>query len=415
VFSYCSREGIHAEPRGGWAGGHPAPPHPFAAGHARAAAPHRYSISVRVCVDVLPLLVRSAGVKNYLYYWVRGLIGLAGAGRIRLFPPFSTLGPLDHERSVAGPLASGCGLASLALINYARLPLHDWMGGGCDIFHATNLLHVPPRKLLLTTTVHDVTSWVMPELHPAANRRADRGYESMLRAARGIIAVSGSTRDDVVRVLGIDPGKIEVIHSGVAESFFRAGAAEIETARASLGLSRPYVLFLGTVEPRKNIGTLLDAWQTLSPSLREEYELVLAGPSGWAAEEVRARLATPPAGVRHLGYVPESQLAGLTAGADLFVYPSLYEGFGFPVVQAMAAGTPVLTSNVSSLPEVVAGAGELVDPRSTTEIAAGISRLLLSPALRASRSASGRERASQFTWDRCAARSVEFFERVAAG
>jgi glycosyltransferase involved in cell wall biosynthesis len=372
-------------------------------------------MTVRVCVDVAPLLVRSAGVKNYLYHWVTHLIALAGEQRIRLFPGFTTLGPLDHERSVAGSWASGLGLGSLALVNYARVPLHDWAGRGCDIFHATNLLRVPPRRMALTTTVHDVTTWVLPELHSAANRRADRGYERMLRAAHGVIAVSRSTRDDVVRVLGVDPGKIEVIHSGVASAFFRVSAGDVESVRKFFGLVRPYVLCVGTIEPRKNVGMLLDAWQSLAPSIREEYELIVAGPPGWGADDIQARLASPPEGVRYLGYVPEPQLPGLTAGADLFVYPSLYEGFGFPVAQALAAGTPVITSNVSSLPEVVGDAGELIDPRSQSELSAAMSRLLLSADLRAARAASGRVRARDFTWERCAAASLDFFERVGTG
>ena len=138
------------------------------------------------------------------------------------------------------------------------------------------------------------------------------------------------------------------------------------------GLQRPFVLFVGTIEPRKNVDLLLDAWESLPVALRTQYELVVAGPVGWAAETTVARLRA----VRYLGYVPEPDLAPLTAAAEAFVYPSLYEGFGFPVAQAMAAGVAVITSNVSSLPEVAGNAALLVDPRSQSELRAALVRLL---------------------------------------
>ncbi len=366
-----------------------------------------------MCIDALPLLVRSAGVKNYLYYWIAHLRRLAGNDAIRLFPALDALPPLDHERPLAGRLRTLAGLASLAAMNYTRLPLADWFGPAADVFHTTNLIHHPPSRYRLTTTLHDLTTRIMPELHSRANQRADRAFEATLRRADRIIAVSENTRVDAVRLLGIAPERIEVIYSGVAEAFFRATGEDARAARAACGLKHPYVLFLGTIEPRKNVGTLLDAWGALPPSLRGEFELVLAGPAGWAGPELLARLESPPAGVRYLGYVPEDRLAGLTAGAALFVYPSLYEGFGFPVVQAMATGVAVVTSNLSCLPEVAGEAAVLVDPRSPAGLSAAVCRLLLSPGERARLGEAGRARATRFTWEECARRSLEFFRKAA--
>jgi alpha-1,3-rhamnosyl/mannosyltransferase len=246
----------------------------------------------------------------------------------------------------------------------------------------------------------------MPEMHSEANRRADRGFAELLRRADGLIAVSESTRDDAVRVLGLDEAKIAVIHSGVAEAFFDADAGDV---RERYGLKRPFVLFLGTIEPRKNLDTLLSAYEGLPADMRAEFELVVAGPSGWASAETMARLGA----VRRLGYVPEADVAALTAAATVFAYPSLYEGFGFPVAQAMAAGTPVVTSNVSSLPEVTGDAAALVDPRSVSEVRGALARLLTDPAMRASMAARGRERARAFRWEECAAQSLRFFRKVA--
>jgi alpha-1,3-rhamnosyl/mannosyltransferase len=170
------------------------------------------------------------------------------------------------------------------------------------------------------------------------------------------------------------------------------------------------VLCVGTVEPRKNIDTLLDAWRQLSPELRREFDLVIAGPEGWQSEGTLARIR---AEATWLGYVPESELPGLTAGATVLAYPSLYEGFGFPVAQAMAARVAVLTSNNSCLPEVTAGGALLVDPRSPGEIAGGLTRLLTSESERARLALRGRQRAEQYRWEECAVKTLTFFRRVA--
>ncbi len=363
---------------------------------------------MRVVIDAVPLLVRSAGVKNYLYYWIQHLREAAGADCIRTFPALGELGPLTHERSVAGWWPTFSGLASLALANHAGFPPGGRGGREADIFHISSLLRKPPRHGRLTATIHDMTCWLMPELQSEANRRADRNFAEILKRADALIAVSRSTKDDAVRVLGLPPEKITVIHSGVAEAFFGVPTDAIARVKQHYRLHRPYVLFTGTIEPRKNIDTLLDAYASMELSLREEFDMVVAGPAGWAPSATIARLKE----VRYLGYVPEPDLAPLTAGAAIFAYPSLYEGFGFPVAQAMAAGVPVITSNVSSLPEVAGDAAVMVDPRSIAELRNALTRLLLSPDLRAQKGQQGSCRAREFRWDICAAKSLLFFERA---
>jgi glycosyltransferase involved in cell wall biosynthesis len=360
---------------------------------------------MNITIDATPLLVRSAGVKNYLYHWITHLRRQAGRDTVRTFPHLGNFGPLDHNASMAGPLRTWGGLASLALANYAPLPALDWMIRGSDIFHATVLVQRPPRRARLTATILDMTASLMPELHPAANLRAERNFAALARSADRLIAISECTKNDAVRVLNLSPDKITVIHLGVADAFFDPPAAAIEAVRARYGLLQPFVLFVSTIEPRKNLDTLIDAFGALPPSLREEHTLVVAGPMGWASPETRARLGS----TRYLGYVPEADLAPLTAAATVFAYPSLYEGFGFPVAQAMAAGVPVLTSNVSSLPEVAGDTALLVEPRSQNEIRDALSRLLTSPTLRQDLASRGRARADRFRWSVCAARSLEFF------
>ncbi len=332
---------------------------------------------------------------------------------IRLFPFLGEPSLLDHEGSVANPVTTYARLGLLFLLN--RIPNNaiGWMDPHIDIFHTCKVLH-PPRRAKLTATIHDLTCWLLPETHSPANVAADRVFaQRILQRADGLIAVSEATRSDAVRLLNLPPEKIRVIHHGVTDPFFRVTPADTHAVRFRHGLRNPYLLFVGTIEPRKNVDLLLNAYQGLPPSVREEFELVLAGPPGWARSATMARLRQPSPGVRYLGYVPERDLAGLFAGATAFVYPSLYEGFGFPVAQAMAAGTPVITSDVSALPEIAGGAAILIDPRSEVNLRDAIRNLLTSPSRREQMGELGRSNARRFSWTECARQSLRFFEEMA--
>jgi alpha-1,3-rhamnosyl/mannosyltransferase len=366
---------------------------------------------MKVLIDTFPLLVRSAGVKNYLYHWVAALQRTAPADAIATLPATGNGAELNHDGSAVGAWATYTNLAALALANHTNLPLLDRLAAKADIFHVSSLVRNPPRRPLLTATLHDLTTWTMPELHLAANRRADDQLADNLRRADGIIAVSETTRQDAIRLLHIAPEKLVTIHSGVAEAFFDVPAGAVADVRARYRLKRAFILFVGTIEPRKNLGGLVSAYRALAASLKEEFELVVAGPMGWADAETERLVRS----VRYLGYVPEGDIAALTAAAAVFAYPSLYEGFGFPVAQAMAAGVPVITSNVSALPEIAGDAAELVDPRSPTDLREALKRVLLDPGLRAAMSRRGKVRAENFRWEACAAKSWRFFEEVGGG
>jgi alpha-1,3-rhamnosyl/mannosyltransferase len=363
---------------------------------------------MRVVIDATPLLVRSAGVKNYLYHWILHMRRTAGAAVIGTFPRMDRVRALTHQASVAGPLRTWSGLGELALSNHFGVPVLDWLTRGADVFHSSVLVRHPPSRVRLTATVYDLTAALMPELHSRGNRIAEKSFSKLAMRADRLIAISECTRQDAVRVLGIAPAKICTIYPGVADAFFDPPAALVEAVRERYGLRRPFVLFVGTIEPRKNVDLLLDAWESLPLPLRDHWDLVVAGPVGWAGDATVARLRY----VRYLGYIPERDLAPLTAAADVFVYPSLYEGFGFPVAQAMAAGVAVITSNVSSLPEVAGSAALLVDPRSQSELRAALVRLLGSADLRKALGLAGRDRAKGFRWEVCAAKSLEFFREV---
>ena len=365
---------------------------------------------MRVLIDAIPLLLRSAGVKTYVYYWTRHLRAAAGNHSLELFPFLDGDGLSEgcqHERSLLPWWPTMARLALLHAANGSPFPILNRLCAGVDLFHASHQLVRPPRNTRLTATLYDMTCWLAPETHTPANvAMAKRFAREVLTRADGMIAISENTRADSVRVLGLEPERIEVIYPGVAEPFF--GAAPLER-------QKPYILFVGTIEPRKNLNVLLDAYARLEPSLREEFDLVVAGSPGWGDSGTLGRLRSGLAGVHYLGYVLERDLPGLTAGATVFVYPSLYEGFGLPLAQAMAAAVPSITSNVSSLPEVGGDAALLVDPRSVEELGSALRRMLLSPDLRARLGASGARRAEQYRWDVCARRSWQFFERCGAG
>ena len=354
---------------------------------------------MRIIVDATSTLVRSAGIKNYIWHWVRHL-RKQGAD-IGAFPFLDDFGKLDHEASALSRPATIARFALIKAMNEIGFPPLDWLIRDADVFHATNLLRRAPRRAKLTATIHDLTCWLMPEVHTPGNVKADLEFaDRILRCADGVIAVSENTRQDAIRLLSIAPDRIRTIHSGISESYFDAVPAE---------RARRYVLYVGTIEPRKNLDTLLDAWALLKQSLRDEFDLVIAGPSGWSSDQTLARIERE---ATYLGYVPEERLPGLTAGATVFVYPSLYEGFGFPVAQAMAAGVPVLTSNNSCLPEITGDAAILIDPRSAAAIASSLTRMLESESLLADLAARGRMRADLFRWEKCATQSLHFFRGV---
>jgi glycosyltransferase involved in cell wall biosynthesis len=362
---------------------------------------------MRIGIDCVPLLLRSAGVKSYTYYWLDSLRREAGErDAILTFPVPGPFSAIDHEHSMAGLVRTVAGIALLHGLNASRLP---WTYPGLDVFHASTHWRNPPRLAKLTTTIHDMTCWIMPELHSKANVAATRYVgEHIAKRADGILAVSENTRRDAIEILDLDPKRIKVVYPGVPEPFFDVTAEDVHAVRAKYGLDRPYILSVGTVEPRKNISGLLAACAALSPTTREQYELVVAGPIGWADPATVAKVRS----VRYLGYVGEADLPAITAGATVLAYPSLYEGFGLPVAQAMAAGTAVLTSNVASLPEIAGNAALLVDPHSTTEIRDGLERLLTSPSLCERLGGAGRVRARQFHWHTSARASLDWFRQL---
>ena len=277
--------------------------------------------------------------------------------------------------------------------------------GECDVFLATNS-YVTPWFLRIRTVlvVHDLIPF---QTNVRANRRAaiiERlTIRRALQRASLIVCDSYSTRRDLLRLWPSTESKSEVVQLAVSESFsHRRDQGTLEEVRSRHGLSKPFVLCVGTLEPRKNLVRVLDAYARLPERLRASHLLVLVGPRGWEFDEILERAGALDERVKLLGHVPDDDLAALYALCDVFCYPSLYEGFGLPLLEAMSAGAPSITSNLSSLPEVGGDAVAYVDPTSVDEILAALVHLLDSPEEREALSVRARQNAAAFSWERTA-------------
>jgi glycosyltransferase involved in cell wall biosynthesis len=292
-----------------------------------------------------------------------------------------------------------------------------------DVLLATNFIPPATRSPGVVMVVHDLAYERLPETAPHMDARWRRQFDSWLRRAAGVLVPSNSTRADLLEHHRVDEARVHVTPLGVdMEAFAPAPPEAVDAARRKWGIDQPYALFIGGIEPRKNLEALVRAFATTKPGTR----LVIAGGSvRWdpkAVDRLDAVIAVLPPAARErivrTGYVGDREKIALMSGATLLVYPSLYEGFGFPVLEGFAAGLPVLTSNVSSLPEITGDAAFAVDPRDEQAIAAGITQLFEDPDLRAMLSAAGVTRAARFTWEataRCTAEALHAAHEVAQG
>ena len=282
-----------------------------------------------------------------------------------------------------------------------------------DLLHG--LVNVVPLLAPCPTvvTVHDLAFLRLPELVPARRRRYFAAIlrTSVRRAAR-VIAVSEHTKADIVDLLRVPPERIAVTPLATDESFRPAAEATLAGFRATQRLDRPYVLYVGNLEPRKNLPALLRAFAAIAPAV--PHDLILVGAPGWMMGEFHATLGRLRLGgrVRLAGHAAPEVLPLWYAAADLFVFPSHYEGFGLPPLEAMACGTPVIASAVSALPEVVGNAAVTVDPADVEELAGAMRRVLTNPTLAAELRARGLRRAARFSWAQTAAATVRVYREL---
>jgi glycosyltransferase involved in cell wall biosynthesis len=284
--------------------------------------------------------------------------------------------------------------------------------GGVDLIHEPAFVGPWVGRCPFVVTVHDLSFLLYPQNFQALNRFYLRHFTRLsVQQARRVIAVSESTKQDLVRHYNLSPATVDVVYNGVDASFRPLPADRVAAFRADRGLPERFLLFVGTLEPRKNVSRLIEAYARLP---RDRPPLMLIGGKGWLYDETLARVEALKLTdeVRFVGYVPAEDLPWWYNAAELFVYPSLYEGFGLPPLEAMACGTPVVASNSSSLPEVMGQAGILVDPTDTDALAGALDQALGSGELQESMRAAGLTQAACFSWREAACGTVDSYRRA---
>jgi glycosyltransferase involved in cell wall biosynthesis len=359
---------------------------------------------MRIAVDARPLSEQPSGVGRYLEGLLTAWRGLFPGDTFVLLSPRRVRVPLGVEGAAnvrLSPRTPGTlWLQTLAGRAAAR--------AGADLFFGPLGILPLAGPLPGVATVHDLTPLLRPEWHTLKNRLGLRPFLGpTVSRARRLAAVSESTRMDLVRRFPLAEGKCVVVHNGVI-------AASPVSDAAPPNEGRPYVLYLGTLEPRKNLPRLVTAMESLWDRRPDFPDLVMAGGTGWGLPGFERRLASSrhASRMRRTGYVKGTEAAHLLRHARLLAYPSLYEGFGFPPLEAMAVGTPVVASSSSSFPEVVGDAGLLPDPESEIEIAAALEKANDDEPWRATARARGLERVKRFTWTAAATKMRALFEEA---
>jgi glycosyltransferase involved in cell wall biosynthesis len=375
---------------------------------------------MRICIDISPAAHRKAGLGRHARELAERAHRLDILNDYTLFtyqPSRGQVPPsLAHLPTYSVPWPAKPWRMSVLLAHYARVP-QDGLVPGVDVFHGTDHLLPYFRRIRTVFTLHDLIPLLFPEFHLPLNRWfLNLMFPRFLRRADAIVAVSECTKKDAIRIYGTPEEKITVIYNGVDARFHPVRDAEtLRRVRAAYRLPEAYILYVGTIEPRKNLARLLDAYHALRQA-GYPHKLAIVGAKGWLYQPVFDRIAALGLQdeVIFPGYIADEDLPAVYSGAALFAFPSLYEGFGIPPLEAMACGVPTLVSDTSSLPEVVGDAALQVSPTDTGAIKAGMERILSDAALARELAGRGPERARMFTWDKAARQLVDLYHAVGA-
>ena len=367
---------------------------------------------MRIGIDARLVHYRQAGISQYTLRLLQGLARIEGEDEFVVLQNFRGREPyIEHERFLRSPCYTPSHHRLEAyLLALELLPL------GLDVFHSPDF--IPPRKLRYkcVITVHDLNFLMYPHFLTSESARYYGQIDQAVRRADRIIAVSESTRRDIVRLMGTPESKISVIYEGANPIFRRLDNKEElrESLRRKYGIDGDFILFVSTLEPRKNIPTLVRAFRQLLDDYHLDVRLVLVGREGWGFDEVFNTIEELKLEDRVLclGRVPTADLVWLYNTAKAFAFPSFYEGFGLPPLEAMACGTPVVVSNVSSLPEVVGDAGLLIDPQEVDELTVALWRLMSDDDLREDLIEKGLRRASTFSYEKMARETLALYHRL---
>ena len=380
---------------------------------------------MRVGLDATPLLGPRTGVGRYVAGLVEALAELPGGEPEELaLIPFTWRGTADLPRvAPAGPrLRCGRRRVPARLLHAAwtavAFPPVEWLAGPVDVFHATNFVAPPSRRAATVVTIHDLTYLRHPEMVTAASARYRDLVPRALRRGATVCTPTAAVGAEVADAYRLPPERLVVTPLGV-DPAWRAATPPDPAWLAATGLPERYLLFVGSREPRKNLPTLLAAYRQLLGGLvpgagrgasgSPVPPLVLVGPAGWG--EALDLAGLPAEAVRTPGYLPEHDLARVVAGAAALVFPSWYEGFGLPALEALACGTPVVASDLPALREVLDDQAELVPPGDAAALADALARVLEDPGGEPARTAR-RTRAAAFTWAACAQATLTAYRRA---
>jgi glycosyltransferase involved in cell wall biosynthesis len=363
---------------------------------------------MRIAIDYTAASRQRAGIGRY----TRSLIG--ALARLDTQHPYNLFVPRDAKylddvrafpknfRLVTAPLNERY---MVAMWQRARLPLPiELLIGPCDVFYSPDFVLPPTRARKTILTVHDLSFKRVPETAvPNLKWYLEGAVPRAVQRADLILADSNATRHDLIQLFHTPPERVQTLYSGYDAMFAPVSETnELERVRRAYELHKPFILHVGTIEPRKNLVRLIEAFSQLPQ--RRDLELVIAGGRGWMYDEIYAAPEKfgVSAAVRFLGFVPDGDLPALYSLAELVAYPSLYEGFGLPVLEAMACGAAVVTSNNSSIPEVAGDAALMIDAHDAEALAWAMGRFLQDHRWRAIMQQKGLQRARKFSWDKSA-------------
>jgi len=286
---------------------------------------------------------------------------------------------------------------------------------GLKIFHDTGLLMPgPEKKQNRITTIHDLSSILLPFSGEKEKRAIKLRLAEAIKTSDIIIAPSQNTKNDLLKHFGAPDNKIDVVYEGIGEEFYPQTSLKSSLVRTRYSIKRPYMLFLGKINETKNVRGLLEAYSLLK--YESPPDLVIAGNSDAQSLNIKklAEELEISNNVKHLGYIPKTDIPALMSGAEIFVWPSFYEGFGLPVLEAMACGAPVISSSNSCIPEIVGDAGILVDPGNIQKISAAMKKVLADKEIRLSMKKKSLERSKYFSAKKMAAETLNIYRRISA-
>jgi len=378
--------------------------------------------NMRIGIDYTAAVRQGAGIGRYTRQLVHALIDLdtqneyvllvAGAG-----VSHSAVQDLDSRGNVRSVILPVSDHTLAVLWHRLRLPLWVELASGVlDVFHSPDFTLPPVRKAKTVVTVHDLSFMRVPQCsEPSLRSYLLQVVPASVHRADMVLADSECTKSDLCELLDVDPARVEVIYAGVEQRFRRVQDAHLLRAvRERYHLPSRFILGLGTLQPRKNFERLIEAYAHVRSKLGDEISLVIAGGRGWMYQGIFQRVEE--LGLQDMvcfpGYVADEDLPALYTLADLFVFPSLYEGFGLPPLEAMACEIPVVTSNVSSLPEVVGDAALMVDPHDVRALAEAMQEFLSDRDLRIEMVRRGVVRAQRFSWSQAARKLLDVYRKM---